>query len=78
MFALLSALMSFVYLASFPAVVIFLFFNWKIAIGLIPVGIAAAFLAKWLNGRKLRQLYGREAGRLLNEVDWASERRLNF
>ncbi len=77
MFALLSALMSLVYLACLPAVVILLFFNWMIALSLIPVGIAAAFLAKWLNGLKLRQLHGREAGVMLNELDWASGRRID-
>lgn len=76
-FALLSAVMSLLYLACFPAVLILLFFNWKTSLCLIPVGIAAAFLAKWFNGLKLREVYGEEAGKRLNELDWASGRRLD-
>ena len=34
-FALLSAVMSLVYLVCFPAILIALFFNWKIAVCLI-------------------------------------------
>ena len=75
MCALLSALMSLVYLVCFPAMLIALFFNWKIAVCLIPFGFAAAVLAKWFNGLKLRELYGREAGTILNDIDWASGRR---
>jgi hypothetical protein len=77
MFALVSALMSLVYIACVPAVFILLFFNWRISLGLLPFGAAAAYLAKLFNGLKLREVYGKEAGAFLNEMDWASRRRLD-
>jgi hypothetical protein len=78
LFASLSALMSLVFLVCLPALVILLFVNWTIALLMIPIGIAAAVLAKWFNGLKLRAIYGREAGTMLNELDWASGRRLDL
>ena len=76
-FALLSALMSLVYLACIPAVLICLFLNWRLAAALVPVGVIAAFLAKWLNGLKLRALHGSQIGSELNELDWKSGRRFD-
>lgn len=76
-YALLSAIMSLTYLACFPATLIVLFYNWRIAVFMIPFGFAAAFLAKWFNGLKLREMYGREVGKKLNDLDWASGRRID-
>lgn len=76
-YALASALMSLAYLLSIPAILVFLFLDWRVSIGLIPVAASTAVFAKWLNGRKLQAVYGNTAGKQLNELDWQSGRRLD-
>lgn len=77
-YAAFSALMSLLYLACMPLLVIMLIFSWRVALCVIPLGVSAAILAYWFNGLKLRALYGHDVGKMLNKLDWESGRRLNF
>jgi hypothetical protein len=75
-FALLSALSSLFYLACLPTIPILLFIDWRIAIALVPIAFTAAILAKVWNRKKLQAVFGKAAGAFLNEIDWATGRRL--
>jgi hypothetical protein len=77
LYANISAMMSLIYLGCIPALVILLFVNWKLALCVIPLGLATALLAKHFNRLKLRELYGRDAGTILNEFDWKSGRHIS-
>jgi hypothetical protein len=76
-YALLSALASLVYLVSIPTILVMLFVNWRVALWLVPIALAAPLLAKWLNGLKLKQLYGKSLGSGLNDLDWDSGRQID-
>ena len=78
LFAILSRGASLISIVSFVGFFVLLCINWKVSLIAIPLGIGSVFFARYFNRKKLCAIYGPEFGRILDDVEWETGKKVQF